>query len=248
MQDNAGSRAGQSSTSGANPAGFPQPGDLTGEGLGRGSAGRSSGGAGSSADRSRSSGAPGSTTPTVNQAKQALSTVATQAGEKVASRLDTQKDKAADELGNVAHALRQTGDQLRGQNQDGGVHQYVASAADQIERLSGYLRSTNTRELMSGVERFAREQPALFVGGAFMLGLLGARFLKSSGQTGSATASMRQTGIGGADEYEATRTYGRGYAGTTPGAEYRTATGEDASGSRYDSGAGIAGMHSAGDV
>jgi hypothetical protein len=37
--------------------------------------------------------------------------------------------------------------------------------------------------MVRNVEDFARRQPALFIGGAFMLGLLGARFLKSSAQT-----------------------------------------------------------------
>ena len=32
------------------------------------------------------------------------------------------------------------------------------------------------------MERYARQQPALFLGGAFVLGLLGARFLKSTAQ------------------------------------------------------------------
>jgi hypothetical protein len=126
-------------------------------------------------------GAASSSGATIDKAKETLSNVASQAGDKVASRLDTQKDKAADGLGSVAQALRQTGKQLRDEDQSSVIHGYVSSAADQVDRLSGYLRSTNTREIVNGVEQFARQQPALFVGAAFMLGMLGARFLKSSG-------------------------------------------------------------------
>jgi hypothetical protein len=145
-----------------------------------GSAGRGS--------RPNVAGAASSSGATIDKAKETLSNVASQAGDKVASRLDTQKDKAADGLGSVAQALRQTGNQLRDEGQGSVIHEYVSSAADQVDRLSGYLRSTNTREIVNGVEQFARQQPALFVGAAFMLGMLGARFLKSSssGQRGSA--------------------------------------------------------------
>ena len=134
--------------------------------------------------RTRSSGAPdaGSSTTQgiVADAKSTLSNVASNAGEKAVSRLDEQKSKAAEGLGSVAQALRQTSDQLRDQNQGANVHQYVTSAADQLQRLSGYLQSTNTREIVGNIEQFARNQPALFIGGAFVLGLIGARFLKSS--------------------------------------------------------------------
>ena len=144
---------------------------------------------GSSSDKTFAPGIPGSTADTdklasaANQVKDQVADAAKQAGEKVASRLDIQKDRTAEGLGSVAQALRQTSDQLRNDNRGGGMHEYVSSAASQVERFSDYLRSTNTRELVNGVEQFARQQPALFIGGAFMLGLIGARFLKSTSQT-----------------------------------------------------------------
>jgi len=49
-----------------------------------------------------------------------------------------------------------------------------------MERVSNYLQRTDVAELVDGVEDFARREPLLFVGGAFALGLLGARFLKST--------------------------------------------------------------------
>jgi hypothetical protein len=114
-----------------------------------------------------------------------VSATTSQVADKVRSGFDTQKGKAADGLGSMAQALRQSSEQLRQQNQDGAVSGYIATAADQVERLSGYLRSTKTKEIVANVERFARQQPALFVGGAFMLGILGARFLKSSSSASS---------------------------------------------------------------
>jgi len=95
----------------------------------------------------------------------------------------------------VADALRQTGDKLRGDNAGGAVEGYISSAANQVDRFSSYVRSTSVRDMVNNVERFARRQPTLFVGGAFMLGLIGARFLKSSADSGAS----RSTSMAGND-------------------------------------------------
>jgi hypothetical protein len=154
-------------------------------------------------------------TGAMEKAKETISNVASQAGDKVASGLDTQKAKAAEGLGSVARALRQSSDQLRDQNQGAVVPEYISSAANQVERLSGYLRSTNTRDMVTGVEQFARQQPALFVGGAFMLGLLGARFLKSSAQSSSGQSAHmpRSESLVPRGSSPEMSSYGRGYSG-----------------------------------
>jgi hypothetical protein len=133
----------------------------------------------------------------LEQAKQTLTTAADKFGNTINSGFDTQKGKAADSLGTVAQALRQSSEQLRKQNEGAAVPEYVASAASQVERLSGYLRSTNSGEIVASVEQFARRQPALFIGGAFMLGILGARFLKSSSQSIPSAGSPTRNGVGG---------------------------------------------------
>ena len=79
----------------------------------------------------------------------------------------------------VANALRQTGEQLHEQDQ-GSVGRYAEQAAEQAERFSGYLRDRDANQLLNDVEDFARERPAIFLGGAFLLGAAAARFLKSS--------------------------------------------------------------------
>jgi hypothetical protein len=114
-----------------------------------------------------------------DQAQQAAGQVADQARQQVSSRLTGQKDRAAEGLGSVAQALRQTGQQLREQDQQ-AVTDYIDRAASQVERLSSYLQQHEIGQLVDDVEQFARRQPALFLGGAFVMGLLGARFLKSS--------------------------------------------------------------------
>jgi hypothetical protein len=99
--------------------------------------------------------------------------------ERATAQLSTQKDRATDGLGTIAHAVRQTTGQLREDRQD-MVAEYVEKAADQLERLSNTLREKDINELLQDAQRLARRQPALFIGGSFAVGLLAARFLKSS--------------------------------------------------------------------
>lgn len=105
--------------------------------------------------------------------------------DRATEQLNTQKNKATEGLGSVAHAVRDTTQRLRQENHD-TVAQYVEQAADQIERFSSRLKDKDVGELMNDAQRLARRQPALFVGGAFAVGLLGARFLKSSSPDDSA--------------------------------------------------------------
>ena len=96
-----------------------------------------------------------------------------------AAQLTTQKTRAAEALGSVAAALRQSSQPLRENNQL-TLGDYAGKAADQLEQFSTRFRERDLTELMDDVNRFARRQPALFVGAAFAVGALAARFLKSS--------------------------------------------------------------------
>jgi hypothetical protein len=96
-----------------------------------------------------------------------------------AAQLTTQKSRATEALGSVAAAIRQSGQPLRDNNQP-MLAEYAGRAADQLEQFSTRLGERDLNELMDDVNRFARRQPALFVGAAFAAGVLAARFLKSS--------------------------------------------------------------------
>ena len=95
------------------------------------------------------------------------------------SQLSSQKNKATDGIGTVAQAVRQTTQHLRDQQHE-TIARYVDEAANQLERVSNQLRDKDVGELMQDAQRFARRRPAVFIGSAFAIGLLGARFLKSS--------------------------------------------------------------------
>lgn len=137
--------------------------------------------------------------------------------ETAASKLTEQKDRATDGLGSVAQAVRHTTQSLRDQQHD-TVAQYVERAADQIERLSNGLKNKDVAELLDDAQRLARQQPALFIGGAFALGLVGARFLKSSAP-GRSDITMYDRGTRGGSYGSTAYVSGgttRAYAPATP--------------------------------
>lgn len=116
---------------------------------------------------------------TTNQSQHSSTGIVDRVKERATAQLSTQKDKATEGLGTVASAVRQTTQSLRDQHHD-TVAGYVEQAADQIERFSQRLKNKDVTELLDDAQLLARRQPALFIGGAFALGLVGARFLKSS--------------------------------------------------------------------
>lgn len=94
-------------------------------------------------------------------------------------RLERGRHDAATTLGSVASTLLNSGTQLRDEDQP-MAGEYVEQAARQIERVANYVQNADLREIVSEVEDFARRRPAVFIGSAFAVGLLAARFLKSS--------------------------------------------------------------------
>jgi hypothetical protein len=105
--------------------------------------------------------------------------VAGEAKKTAESGLSLGKQRAADGLGSVANAIRKTGEHLREEDQ-GAFTEYFDRAARQVEIASDYLQRRSLGQVIGDVEQFARREPALFLGGAFVAGLIGGRFLKSS--------------------------------------------------------------------
>lgn len=100
--------------------------------------------------------------------------------------IDDKKANLAQGLTSVAETIRQVGDSVKSPEGEPAnkvaelTTQYTESLSQQVEKLSGYLERQDLRGLMSDLESFARRNPAIFLGGAFALGILAARFLKSS--------------------------------------------------------------------
>jgi hypothetical protein len=130
----------------------------------------------------------------LDQTQQKVGQVADRARTQVMSQLTSQKERATGGLESVATALRQTGQQLSDQNQ-GPLGDYAQQAAEAVDQFSRYLRERDVHELIDQAEILARRQPTLFLGGAFALGFLAARFLKSSAPSASwAPSSSRSIG------------------------------------------------------
>ena len=102
--------------------------------------------------------------------------------QRVTSRVDEQKNRAADGLGGIADVFRNAGNELRNENET--LAQYVDAASDQLRRFADTIRRRGVADMMDDVNRFARRNPAVFIGGAFIVGLGIARFLKASAERG----------------------------------------------------------------
>ncbi len=96
------------------------------------------------------------------------------AGEQVRSSVEKGRTRAVDTLQEVARTLKQANE--GGDNPTG---EYMGKAGDQVERFASFLQNTDPKQMLTQTEAFARRQPALFLGGAFALGVIAARFLKS---------------------------------------------------------------------
>ena len=105
----------------------------------------------------------------VDQARETAGQVADQAREQASSQVDSQKDRAVEMLGHLAQAVRQTGQELRQQDQP-ALAGYVDRTAQAVERCAGYLRARDTGQLLDEGERLARRHPAVFLGGSFAQG------------------------------------------------------------------------------
>ena len=147
-----------------------------------------------------------------DEAQRETRKVANQAEDEARSMVHSRKEEAAHELENIADAFRQTGDNLR-EKDNAQLARYTDSMAEQVENIADYLHNNDINGFLSDAESFARRQPELFLGGAFTLGLLAARFFKSSsssegydyrGSYGSpARRRMDWRGYGSPSEWEA---------------------------------------------
>jgi hypothetical protein len=113
-------------------------------------------------------------------AKEQAKDMAGQARDHVQTLVGRQKDQAADRLHSLADVLREAGHKLDEGRQAGDFGQYADRAAQQVEKLSSYLRDHELKDFVRDTETFARRRPEVFLGGTLVAGLMLARFLKAS--------------------------------------------------------------------
>ena len=101
------------------------------------------------------------------------------AKETARTKMNQQKDAAAEGLGEVAGALRDAARRQRGDGAGEPLARLTGSAADGLERLSSTLRNKDVGAMLRDMDNFARNQPVAFFGLALVAGFLAVRFLKA---------------------------------------------------------------------
>jgi hypothetical protein len=95
------------------------------------------------------------------------------------STLRQQKEVAADSLTSVCEALHESAERLR-EDDVSAFAGLMDQAADRIDRVAEYIREEDIKDMFDAAQNWARKNPALFLGGSFVAGLLVARLLKST--------------------------------------------------------------------
>ena len=127
------------------------------------------------------------------RAEQAVGHVYEKVSDQTSAKISDKKSQVAQGFSKVADNLRQVEENNNAEQETpiaDVAEKYTDTLAEKIEKASDYIDNREIGEMLGDAERFARRNPAIFIGGAFALGLLLARFLKSSGSKKSGNKSQ----------------------------------------------------------
>lgn len=110
----------------------------------------------------------------MEQGKERAAQVGGMAKEKVVGKLDAQKQQLCEQLEKLADGIEGMSGELEGPSS-----QFATKAASYVRKAEGVLKEKSTDELVSMAVTEVRDRPAAFIAGAFALGFLGARLIKS---------------------------------------------------------------------
>jgi ElaB/YqjD/DUF883 family membrane-anchored ribosome-binding protein len=128
------------------------------------------------------------------QAKQAATSLASEANENIKGVLNQKVGVGADLVGHVADSVRAAADNLKQNSPQ--LAGFVSVAADRIDELSSSVRDKTVDDLFREASDFARRQPAVVFGAAAAVGFLLFRIMKVAP---SATASQSSSSRDGAE-------------------------------------------------
>lgn len=104
--------------------------------------------------------------------------------EKASSVISDQKSEFSAGLTGVADTVRRVSGAITEGETKNGVTEYAVkytdTAAKKLEGVAKYFETTDLKGVARDVESYARRNPAIFLGAAFAIGVLAARFIKSS--------------------------------------------------------------------
>jgi hypothetical protein len=106
--------------------------------------------------------------------------------------LNGRKDEVSRTLETVARTMRRAGEPLRDLRYEAPAR-YADAAAGGLERFAAGLRERDVTELPEEVRGLARRQPTAFVAAGFAVGVLAARFLKSSATSEEVERPVRRS-------------------------------------------------------
>jgi ElaB/YqjD/DUF883 family membrane-anchored ribosome-binding protein len=120
----------------------------------------------------------------LDQAKSTAGEAYDKVAEKTVSTIEERKAGVTGGLRTVADSVRKVGSDLSQAKEKSPVTEYsgryAQTAAGKLEQVAGYFENRDLRAITRDVESYARRNPAVFIGTAFAIGFLAARFLKSS--------------------------------------------------------------------
>jgi hypothetical protein len=99
--------------------------------------------------------------------------------DRVRAEIDVRSATTGERVGAVSQAMRDMSGQLRSQGNDLPAR-LTGEVADRAERLGGYLRESDTERMLGDVEDFGRRQPWVMAAAGLAIGVVAARFLRSS--------------------------------------------------------------------
>lgn len=123
--------------------------------------------------------------------KEGAATLQSRAREQV----DHRSTQAGEQMSSSAQALRSTSQQLREEGQDGPARA-AERAADQVERVGGYLTESDADRILHDVEDFGRRQPLAVAAIGMAAGFAASRFLKASSSTRYAGRPSQRPALG----------------------------------------------------
>jgi IMP dehydrogenase/GMP reductase len=113
------------------------------------------------------------------QVQEAGREIGKRAKDRVRQEIDRRSSDAGSQVRSVADGLRQASADLRKEGNP-SIAGVADTAADKIDGVATYLTESDADRLLRDLDTLARRQPYLVTAGAFVLGILGARFLKAS--------------------------------------------------------------------
>lgn len=110
--------------------------------------------------------------------KTATANTAAKAKDEAGRILSEKKEAAANRVGGYSSALHESAQSF--EQRDPNIAWFTHQAADKLQGVADYMRSSNFASVRNDCESFARRHPAMFFGGLFFAGLMLGNALKAS--------------------------------------------------------------------